>query len=49
MRHHKPAGGVEIVLVAQPAREPLLFIRGQHRNPIDGLDVRIDASKTSRA
>ena len=46
--HDQPAGGVEVIAFAIRAREAQLFLRGQHRHPIDRLDVGVDAADMAR-
>ncbi|MNM77955.1 hypothetical protein D3C81_898320 [compost metagenome] len=43
--HHQPAGGIDGFMVAQVAREALLFLGGQQRNTVDSLDVAIQIAQ----
>ena len=44
VRQHQLARRVEVVVAAQPARERLFFLAGQHRNAAHGVDVRVEAA-----
>ena len=44
VRQHELARGVEVVVVAQAARQGLLFLAGQHRDAAHGVDVGVEAA-----
>ncbi|MNN31267.1 hypothetical protein D3C81_1449500 [compost metagenome] len=42
--HHQLAGGIDGIVIAQVARQALLFLRGQQRNPVDCLDIAVQVA-----
>jgi hypothetical protein len=47
MRHHHSAGRIQVVALSKAPRKADLFLGGQQRHPIDGLDIGINAADTA--
>jgi hypothetical protein len=48
VRKHQLAGGIEVVLVVEAARQRLLVLGRQHRDPVHGTDVGVQRAERRR-